>query len=237
MHKKIDQVIVSLSRTIKNNSIVATGVASPLPMIAILLAQKTKKIRYLNCIGAVNPKLKNIPPSSAHMSILEEKEESIKLLELWEHALAGRIKTMFFSATQIDKRGNLNLTCIGDYKKPKVKLPGPAGSATLRNLCEQCIVTCLNHGKRVFVEKVDFITNSSKQPTTVITNLGILKLGKTPQLISVHPHSSVEEIIKNTEFKLKLPKKTTMTKEPTQKNMKLLKKVDPTGFRYSLLNK
>lgn len=235
MHEsKIDQVIVSLSRTLKNNSIVATGVASPLPMIAILLAQKTKKIRYLNCIGAVNPKLKNIPPSSAHMSILEEKEKPIKLPELWEYALAGRIETMFFSATQIDKRGNLNLTCIGDYKKPKVKLPGPAGSATLRNLCKQCIVTCLNHSKRVFVEKVDFITNSSKHPTTVITNLGILKLGKSPKLISAHPHSGVEEIIKNTGFKIRVPKETTMTKEPTQKEMELLKKVDSTGFRYTL---
>lgn len=237
MDKKIDQVIISLSRELKNNSIVATGVASPLPMIAILVAQQTKKIKYLNCIGAVNPKLKTIPPSSAHMSILEEKDEPIKLPELWEYALAGRIETMFFSATQIDKHGNLNLTCIGDYKKPKVKLPGPAGSATLRNLCKQCIVTCLNHSKRVFVKKVDFITNSSNQPTTVITNLGILKLGKTPQLISVHPHSSVEEIIKNTDFKIKVPKETAMTNEPTQKEMKLLKKVDPTGFRYSLLNK
>jgi len=237
MDEKIDQIIVSLSRELKDNSTVATGVASPLPMIAILLAQKTKNIRYLNCIGAINPKLEKLLPSSAHVSILEDKEGTIKLPELWESALAGKINTMFFSATQIDKYGNLNMTCIGDYKKPKIKLPGPAGSVTLRNLCKQCIVTCLNHSKRVFVEKVDFITNSSDKSTIVITNLGILNLGERPKLISVHPHSGVKEIIKNTSFKIKIPENVPVTKKPTQKEIRLLKKIDSAGSRYSLLNK
>lgn len=234
---KIDQVIVSLSRELKDNSTVATGVASPLPMIAILLAQKTKNIRYLNCIGAINPKLEKLLPSSAHVSILDDKEGSIKLPELWESALAGKTNTMFFSATQIDKHGNLNITCIGDYKKPKVKLPGPAGSVTLRNLCKQCIVTCLNHTKRVFVEKVDFITSSSDKPTRVITDLGILRLGESPKLISVHSHSSVKEIIKNTGFKIKIPENVPVTKKPTKEDMRLLRKIDSDGSRYSLLNK
>ena len=235
MNKVIDQIIVSLSRTLKNNSIIATGVASPLPMMAILLAQKTKKIKYLNCIGAINPKLKTMPYSSVNISILKNKEAFIELPELWEYALKGKLETMFFSATQIDKYGNLNMTCIGDYKKPKVKLPGPAGSITLRNLCKNCIVTSLGHNKRVFVEKVDFITNSSDKPITVITNLGILKLGKKSELVSAHSHSNVEEIIKNTAFKLEIPKKVPITKKPIEKELKLLQKIDPTNTRYSLL--
>lgn len=235
MDKAIDQIIVSLSRYLKNNSIVATGVASPLPMIAILLAQKTKKIKYLNCVGAVNPKLKKMPYSSVNISILENKEEFITLPELWDYALSGKLQTMFFSATQIDKYGNLNMTCIGDYKKPKVKLPGPAGSITLRNLCKNCIVTCLNHSKRVFVEKVDFITNSSNKPTTVITNLGILRLGKKQELISVHSYSNIKEITGNTGFKLEIPKKTPITEKPTEKELKLLREIDPTNTRYSLI--
>lgn len=234
-HKIIDQIIVYLSRTLKNNSVTATGVASPLPMIAILLAQKNKKIRYLNCIGAINPKLKKIPPSSDHFSILEKKEEFIELPELWEYALKGKLETMFFSATQIDKHGNLNMTCIGDYKKPKVKLPGPAGSVTLRNLCKNCIITCLNHSKRTFVEKVDFITNSSTKPVIVITNLGILKLGKKPQLITVHSHSNTKDIIQNTGFKLNIPKKVLVTKKPTEEELKLLHKIDPTNTRYLII--
>lgn len=234
-NRVIEQVIVSLSRTLKDNSIIATGVASPLPMIAILLAQKTKKIKYLNCIGAINPKLKKIPPSSVNISILENKEAFIKLPELWEYALKGKIETMFFSATQIDKYGNLNMTCIGDYKRPKVKLPGPAGSVTLRNLCKNCIVTSLNHNKRVFVEKVDFITNSSDKPIIIITNLGILKLGKKSRLVSVHSTSNVKDIIKNTGFKLEMPKKVPVTEKPTKKELRLLREIDPTNTRYSLL--
>ncbi len=234
-NKIIDQVIVSLSRTLKDSSTIATGVASPLQMIAILLAQKTKKIKYLNCIGAINPKLKKIPSSSVNISILENKESPIELSELWGYALKGKLETMFFSAVQIDGYGNLNMTCIGNYKKPKVKLPGPAGSITLRNLCKNCIVTSLNHNKRVFVEKVDFITSSSPRPTTVITNLGILRLGKKAELMSVHPHSNMQEIIKNTGFKLEVAKNAPITKKPAEKELKLLNKIDPSGTRYSLL--
>jgi glutaconate CoA-transferase subunit B len=233
--RAIDQIIVSLSRTLKNNSTIATGVASPLQMIAILLAQKTKKIKYLNCIGAVNPQLKKIPMSSVSVSVLENKEKFIELGELWEYALAGKIDTMFFSAAQIDKHGNLNMTCIGNYKKPKVKLPGPAGSITLRNLCKNCIVTSLSHSKRVFVENVDFITNGSDKPTTVITNLGILRLGKKQELVSVHPYSDVEEVVSNTGFELHVPKKIQITKKPTEKELELLERVDPSNTRYSLI--
>ena len=57
MNKAIDQIIASLSRTLKNNSIIATGVASPLPMIAILLAQKTKKIKLNKNVSFLPKKL------------------------------------------------------------------------------------------------------------------------------------------------------------------------------------
>ena len=230
----IDQIIVSLARTIKNNSVVATGVASPLPMLSILLAKTTKDVKYLNCIGAINPKPKKIPFSSVNISILEDKENFITLQELWDYALNGKLDTIFFSATQIDKLGNLNMTCIGDYVNPKVKFPGPAGSINLRNLSKNCIITSLNHSKRVFVENVDFITNSSKRTTIVITNLGILKLGKIQELISIHPFSSVEKIISNTSFTLKIPKKVHLTEKPTKNEVESLKKIDPKGIRYNL---
>lgn len=232
--KIIDQVIVSLARLLKDKSITATGVASPLPMISTLLAKKTKDITYLNCTGAVNPKLKEIPSSSVSISVLEDIERFITLPELWDYALKGKIDTMFFSATQIDKAGNLNMTCIGDYYDPKVKLPGPAGSISMRNFCKECIVTTFNHTRKTFVEKVDFITSSTDKPTVVITCLGILELGEKPKIISYHESSGIKKIIENTGFGLDSDK-AVMTKKPTKQELKYLKEIDSKDRRYNFL--
>lgn len=237
MNKPIDQIIVSLARMIKDNTVVATGVASPIPMYAILLAKKTKKINYLNCTGAFNPEITELPLSSVSINVLEKKERSITLPEIWDYALKGKVELMFFSATQIDKNGNLNITCIGDYNKPKVKLPGPAGSVSLRNLCKKCVVITLNHSKRVFVEKVDFITSGSKKDTTVISNLGVIRLGESQKILSIHAHSSYEEIIKNTGFDLIRENEDIITEIPTKKELQYLNEIDPRGLRYTFLNK
>ncbi len=40
----------------------------------------------------------------------------------------GRIEVAFLGAAQVDRFGNLNSTVIGDYDKPKTRLPGAGGA-------------------------------------------------------------------------------------------------------------
>ena len=140
---------------------------------------------------------------------------------------------MFFGAVQISKNGDVNITCIGDYKKPKVKLPGPAGAVTLRNLCKNTIITTQQHTKRTFVEKVDFITGSFDGNTIIVTNLGILKLGPKPEILVYYPISSIKEIKNNTGFNLE-SKNAKRLNELTKKDLDVLNEVDPEGIRYKI---
>src|SRR3972149_5975359 len=50
------------------------------------------------------------------------------MFELFAYYLqAGLIDVAFLGGAQIDRFGNLNTTVIGDYAKPKVRLPRPGG--------------------------------------------------------------------------------------------------------------
>ena len=52
----------------------------------------------------------------------------------------GLIDVGFLGAAQIDRFGNINTTVIGDYAKPKVRLPGSGGAAEIAILCERILV-------------------------------------------------------------------------------------------------
>jgi glutaconate CoA-transferase subunit B len=59
---------------------------------------------------------------------------------------------------QIDRYGNLNTTVVGDYAKPKVRLPGSGGACEIAaNARRVCIIMSLS--KRAFVDKLDFTTS------------------------------------------------------------------------------
>jgi glutaconate CoA-transferase subunit B len=229
----IDYAIISAAECIKDNGTVATGVASPIPMIAIIFAKLCgKRFTYINCTaGAVNPALESYDCSSAAISALEKKEYFLELSQAFDYGLSGKIDAMFFGAAQIAKNGDINLSCIGDYEKPKVKLAGPAGAVTMRNLCKNPVIISLQHSKKTFVDKVDFVTSGITKDTVVITNLGVLKLGKNPEILEVYPCSSIEEIRQNTGFELKYDIAKT-AKKISEEEIKLLDSIDRKYARY-----
>jgi len=226
--KIIDLIICVLARQIKENDVVLTGVASPIPMMACLLAQQLKKIRYINCSGAINPKPLSMPYSSANIAFLDQKEESITLPQIFDMD----IDTMFMGAAQIDEQGNINMTCIGDYNNPIVKLPGPAATVYLRNKIKKSIIFVPKHSKKVFVNKVDFVTSCTNKDTLVVSNLGIFKLGIKPMITVVFSHSSVEEIQNNTSFSIIASPHITIIDKPFSQELKELLKIDQAGIRY-----
>jgi glutaconate CoA-transferase subunit B len=71
---------------------------------------------------------------------------------------AGRIQVAFLGAAQIDRYGNLNSTVIGNYHKPKVRLPGSGGACEIA-IHAQKIFLIMRLKKRAFVEKLDFRTS------------------------------------------------------------------------------
>lgn len=63
----------------------------------------------------------------------------------------------FLGGAQIDRYGNINTTVIGDYNRPKVRLPGSGGACEIAVHAERLLLI-MPLSTRRFVEQCDFVT-------------------------------------------------------------------------------
>jgi acyl CoA:acetate/3-ketoacid CoA transferase beta subunit len=160
---------------------------------------------------------------------------------------SGRRHVMM-GATQIDRFGNQNISCIGEFQKPRAQLLGMRGAPgnTINHPTSYWVP---NHSKQVFVPKVDVVSGVGYDRAArlgpasarfheirrVVSNLGVFDF-ETPdhamRLRSVHPGSSVEEIREQTGFPLVVPDGVPGTREPTDAELRLIReRIDPRGLR------
>jgi glutaconate CoA-transferase, subunit B len=123
--------------------------------------------------------------------LAETADAVVSVPEIFNYWLQpGRIDVGFLGAAQIDKFGNINTTAIGgDYRHPKVRLPGAGGAPEIAASCREVIVV-VRQSARSFVERVDFVTSvgygsgpgdrarlglTGTGPKKIITDLGVLE--------------------------------------------------------------
>ncbi|MEQ8201973.1 MAG: CoA-transferase, partial [Syntrophomonadaceae bacterium] len=70
----------------------------------------------------------------------------------------GFVDVACISGAQIDKYGNLNSTCIGDYHHPKVRLAGSGGANDLASSAGRTVIMMRQDGRN-FVDNVDYLTS------------------------------------------------------------------------------
>jgi acyl CoA:acetate/3-ketoacid CoA transferase beta subunit len=160
---------------------------------------------------------------------------------------AGRRHVMM-GATQIDRFGNQNISCVGEYRKPRAQLIGVRGAPgnTINHATSYWVP---NHSTQVFVPKVDMVSGIGYDRAArlgpraarfheirrVVSNLGVFDF-ETPdrsmRLRSVHPGVGVDEVMAQTGFPLAMESRVPETREPTDLELRLLReRIDPTGLR------
>ena len=124
----------------------------------------------------------------------------------------------FLSGAQIDGQGNINLMAVGDYHRPKVRLPGGAGSAILAYVVARLVLFKTAHEPRGLVPQVDVITAPGFTPhlsarqrpgrlTRLVTPRCIFAFNppEAPWLESLHPGDTLEEVRRLTGFEFLAP--------------------------------
>lgn len=154
----------------------------------------------------------------------------------------------FVGPVQADKYGQMNLSCIGDYKKPKVTMLGVRGlpGNTVNNRTSMFFP---NHTTRAFVSgEVDMVSGAGYNPERypdgkypigldhrqIVTNLCVLDFEGKDHAIrvrSLHPGVTFEEVQENTGFELERPDNIPVTKAPTQEQLDIIYKYDPHNTR------
>jgi len=153
--------------------------------------------------------------------------------------LAAGLRHVMMGAAQIDRSGNQNISCIGDWKRPKAQLLGVRGAPgnTVNHPVSYWIP---RHSPRVFVERVDMVCGvgydrGAADLRVVVTNLAVLDFG-TPERVmrlrSVHPGVQVADVLAATGFPLAVPAEVPVTRAPTPAELGLIRtRLDPGGAR------
>jgi glutaconate CoA-transferase, subunit B len=159
---------------------------------------------------------------------------------------AGWVDLGFLAGSQVDKFGNINTTVIGDYRRPKSRLPGSGGANPIGSLAKRTLIIAL-HDQRRLAERVDFITTPGyidgpgarekwglppgTGPSALITNKAVLRFDRATgeaYLASYHPGSSVDEVRKLTPWQLKVSDDAHETEPPTDLELKVIREIlDP----------
>ena len=228
-----------LARQIKDGETVFHGVASHMPMIAMLLAKATHapNMVYLNIPGGVNPKpLRFSSYSSAGPELHRNASSVFGLQEVFDLSMRGRLDVAFLSGIQFDVEGNINASVIGDYSRPKVRMPGGAGSAVLIPTVRKAIIWRVKHDKKTFVPKVDFVTTRGNL-YKIVTPLCVFGYHEGRLVLeSVHPTSSLEEVKANTGFEV-VSDNIKITEPPSDEELLALSRIDPYDLRSCEFNK
>jgi acyl CoA:acetate/3-ketoacid CoA transferase beta subunit len=156
--------------------------------------------------------------------------------------VAAGLRHVMMGAAQIDRFGNQNISCIGDWKRPRAQLLGVRGAPgnTVNHPVSYWIP---RHSPRVFVDRVDMVCgigydHGDPGPwdlRVVVTNLAVLDFagpGHTMRLRSVHPGVEVADVVAATGFPLSIPGGVPVTRRPAAAELDLIRtRLDPGASR------
>ncbi len=226
---------VALARLLRDGETVFHGVASPLPMVATLLAQHlhAPNLIYLNITGSVDPRPEHLPVSTVDPALLHGTRVLVTLTDLFDLSARGRLDTAFLSGVQIDAAGRVNMSAIGPFARPKVRLPGGAGSAALMPTARRTILWRAKHDPRVFVDRLDFVTAAGNVDRVVTPLCVFIRRDGRLVVESRHPGVAPEALRGATGFAIDVGPETPVTPPPAARELAMLAEVDPGGVSQS----
>lgn len=237
------------SRLLEDNRAVFVGTG--LPMIAAMLAQRTHAPHILIIFeaGGIGPQVPVLPISVGDSRTFHKAIAASSMHDVMSAAQAGYIDYGFLGAAAMDAYGNLNTTVIGDWERPKVRLPGSGGANDVGSFCWRTLYVMRNQSKRTFVKRLDFVTTpgwlggpgereraglpAGCGPYRVITQLGVYGFDEATRrltLLSLHPGVTVDEVQANSEFEILIPEHVSETEPPTAEERRILREIDPMGM-------
>jgi glutaconate CoA-transferase, subunit B len=234
------------ARELRDGEIVAVGLG--LPVIATFLAQRTHapNITILLELGVVDPEP------------LEVGVDGLSDPRIWYRAKVhtsfvdtlgavlhrGIVDVGFLGGLEVDAYGNLNTTMLGDPKGKFRRFTGSGGGNDLASNANRTVIT-IRHEARKLNEAVSFITspgylrgNDERQraglrggPSRVITDkavFGFDPVSKRMKLESIHPNTTLDEVLANMSFRPVVPDQVPFTEPPTAEQVRLIREeIDP----------
>ena len=238
---------VAAARRLRDGAVCFVGIGKP--GVAANLARRTHAPRCVLVYesGTIGAKPRQLPLSIGDGELAQTADLIVPLPEVFNYWLAGGwIDVGFLGAAQIDRRGNINTTVIGEYDHPTVRLPGAGGAPEIA-ACAREVFVIATHSLRVFVDHLDFLTSAGaldgpgarsalglpgRGVTTVITDLGVLTLDEQAGelcLTAVHEGVTVADVVAATGWPLRVSASVSVEPPPTATELAALRELLAAG--------
>jgi len=244
-------MVVAAARALAGVQRVFVGVG--MPNVACNLARHTvsPELELVYESGVYGARPDRLPLSIGDPTLVTGSTATVSMADLFALYLqAGHIDVAFLGGAQIDRFGNLNTTVIGDYRSPKVRLPGSGGAAEIATSARSVFVM-MRLSPRSFVETLDFVTSPGHLtggearadlglpgagPELVVSDLALFDFAnpeREMQLTSLHRGVTRDQARAAVGWKLRAAGVVAETPEPTPEELHLLREVLDPGGLYS----
>lgn len=243
-----EMMVVAAARELHDGEIVFVGIG--LPNLACNLARATHapNLVLIYESGAVGATPERLPLSIGDPALVTGARMICSMADVFQHFLqSGRIEVGFLGGAQIDRWGNINTTVIGDYARPKVRLPGSGGAAEIAIHARRTLVVS-RLTPRAFPAEVDFVTSPGHRsrgrsraelgmpgagPLKVITDKGVLEPDESGELIltALCPGVDVATVRASVGWPLRTREPLPVSEPPSVQELDLLRnELDPQGL-------
>jgi glutaconate CoA-transferase, subunit B len=244
-----EMMVAVAARVLKGARTVFVGVG--LPNIACNLARYTvaPDLELIYESGVYGARPERLPLSIGDPTLVSGAVSVVSMADLFGLYLQrGLVEIALLGGAQIDRFGNLNTTVIGDYKKPKTRLPGSGGACEIATNAQRTFMI-MRLKRRAFVDKLDFLTSPGHLtggdsrarlglpgggPELMITDKAVLNFDnpeREMQLSELYPGVTAKDVQAEVGWPLRLAATIGETAPPTTKEIRLIRdEVDPQGM-------
>ncbi|MBN1658199.1 MAG: hypothetical protein JXA93_07340 [Anaerolineae bacterium] len=239
---------VAGARELKDGEIVAVGLG--LPVVASFLAKLTHapNLTMLFELGVVDPEPIHQGVGLADPRVWYRAKILSSFVDMLGTVLhKGRVDVGFLGGLETDAYGNLNTSLLGDPRGKFRHFVGSGGANDIAS-CAQRTIIIIRHEARKLNEAVSFVTSPGHLrggeersaaglrggPSRVITDKAILGFhpeSKRMQVESIHPGTTIEDVLANLSFQPLVPDRVEVTAPPTPEQVHLIRReIDPEGM-------
>jgi glutaconate CoA-transferase subunit B len=227
-------IVVNLARQIRAGEITFSGVNSTLPMIACMLAKRAYEFdfTYINVAGGVEPQPVTVPLSSSDPAIVTGSPAIFANQDFYDLCARGGLDLVYLGCAQIDAEGRTNVSAIGSWENPKVRLPGGGGAAVMLPTAKRVVTWRTDHTPRALVDKLDFVTASGNM-TALVTPLAVFtrepRAGSRFTLECWNNTTTPDDIARHTGFTFSVAAGAQPAAPITASEQQALSSLDPQG--------
>ena len=245
-----EMMIAVAARQLAGRRVCLVGVG--LPNIAANLAARTvaPDLELVYEAGVFGARPARLPLSIGDPTIVTGATAVVGMAELFGYYLqGGRIDVGFLGGAQIDRRGNLNTTVIGEYARPAVRLPGSGGACEIAINAGEIFVI-MRQSRRSFVDRLPFRTspgtraaavsaegpNATRRPgrgpTVVVTDMAVFDFDTDGEMrvASLHPGVTPDGLRAAMGWEPRWAEAVAETEPPSDEELRLIREeLDPAG--------